>query len=87
MTRLIFILFLVPSLASAEASILKLRDGSMYCGKYYKTKTSYCRMMSGGEICWSKKEIVSIKKAADCDSFEEKGPSKSGTGGGLKRTR
>jgi len=87
MIRLILILCLVPSLAFAEASILKLWDGSTYCGKYYKTKTAYCRMMSGGEICWSRKEVVSIKKVEDCDSFVEKGPTKAGTGEGLKRSR
>jgi len=80
MIKFVLILCLIPSLAFAKASILKLKDGSSYCGTYYTTKTAYCRKVSGGEICWSKKEVISLKKVKDCESFDEKGTGVRGSG-------
>jgi hypothetical protein len=71
MIRLILILCLIPSLAFAKASILKFKDGSSSCGSYHVKKASYCKKVSGGEICWSKKEVVSVKKVKDCESYDE----------------
>lgn len=71
MFKIVLIVCLLPSLAFAQASVLKFKDGSSSCGNYYPRKSSYCKNVGGGEICWSKKEVVSIKKVKDCESYNE----------------
>ena len=82
MKKLIVVLCLVPSLAFAEETILKFKDGSApMCGKYVEKGNQYCRNMSAGEMCWQKADVLSAKTVEACEDNGGFGVASQGSGG------
>lgn len=77
---IIIVLCLSPSLAFAEETLLKFKDGSApMCGNYTEKGNQYCKSVGGGDVCWQKSDIKSVTKVEEC---EEGGFSAGGAGSG-----
>jgi hypothetical protein len=74
MKLLIFLLCLIPMVAFAEIQ-LNFKDGSNMCGNYAEKGKTYCRNISGGEICFKKSDIASVKTVDDCGDIDASGES------------
>lgn len=85
MKTIVIILCLIPMLAFAAVK-LNFKDKTSMCGDYVLKGNQYCKGMSGGEMCFDKRDIASIEKGDGCEEGGGIGVSSSSTTSSTQNT-
>jgi hypothetical protein len=57
---------LIPTTAFAQV-LLTFHDKTTACGYYVLQEGKYCKMVSGGTVCWSKSDIKTAIAVTECE--------------------
>lgn len=63
------VLCLVPSIVFG-ATQLNFKDGSTVCGEYAESGKAYCKNMIGGDVCFDKSGLTSVRQVSECGEAE-----------------